>query len=189
LVKGKVCLLIVLVVVLVLSLAASALAVPMTRMYRATLVELNGSGVTGKAEITLLPQGMVKVHVEAFGLVPGKKHEQNIHGFRSGAPSRIPPADTGAYSDGITSLEEALVYTGPALLELSPFVRANPSGFIEFTRVYRGSDVKPLDLGDVSLSNRVIMLQGGYTPAMYYGPSYDPTLPVAAGKIAGPFLR
>lgn len=187
--KRKVFLLIVLVVVLVFSLAASAFAVPVVRTYRATLVELNGSGVTGTAEITLLPLGMVKVKVEAFGLVPGKKHAQNIHGFRSGAPAMIPPPDAGAYSDGITSLEEALAYTGRVLLELAPFVRANPSGFQQFTRVYRGEDVKPLDLGDVSLSNRVIMIQGGYTPATYYGPAYDPTLPVAAGKIAGPFMK
>jgi hypothetical protein len=188
-VKGKVFLLIALVVVLVLALAASAFAVPMTRTYRATLVELNGSGVTGMAEITLLPQGMVRVKVEAHGLAPGKRHEQDIYGFRSGAPSMIPPADTGAYSDGITSLEEALAYTGRVLLELTPYPRANPSGFQEFTRVYRGAEVKHLDLGDVPLNNRVIMILGGYMPSTYYGPSYDPTLPVAAGKIAGPFLR
>ena len=45
--KGKVLLLICLVVVLVLSLAASAFAVPQNYVYKADLVELNGSGVTG----------------------------------------------------------------------------------------------------------------------------------------------
>ena len=189
--KSKILLLIGLVAMLVLSLASSALAVPMVRTYRATLVELNGSGVTGTAEITMLPAGNFRVKVSAYGLEPGKRHEQHIHGFANGKPAMVPPPDENVYGDGITSFEEALAYTGPVLLPLTPYVRANPSGFQEFTRMYRGSELKALDLDDVSLTNRVIMLHGGYLPAVYayYGEVYEPTLPVAAGEIVGPYMK
>ena len=190
-VKGKILVLSGLVAVLVLSLAASAVAVPMIRTYRATLVELNGSGVTGTAEITMLPMGNFRVKVSAYGLEPGKRHEQHIHGFANGKRATVPPPDQGIYGDGITSLEEALAYTGPVLLPLTPYARANPSGFQEFTRMYRGSDLDDLDLDEVPLTNRVIMLHGGYMPAVYayYGEIYDPMLPVAAGQIVGPYMR
>jgi len=190
-VKGKILLLGVLITVLVLSLASSAFAVPMVRTYRATLVELNGSGVTGTAEITMLPMGNFRVKVSAYGLEPGKRHEQAIRGFANGKQATVPPPDQGIYGDGITSLEEALAYTGPVLLPLTPYVRANPSGFQEFTRMYRGSELDDLDLDEVSLRSRVIMLQGGYLPAVYayYGEIYEPTLPIAAGEIVGPYTR
>lgn len=173
------------------TVVASALAVPVTRTYRAALVELNGSGVTGSAEITMLPAGNFRVKVSAYGLVPGKVHEQHIHGFRNGKVAVVPPPDTTPYGDGVTSLEEALVFTGPVLLPLTPYARANPMGFQEFTRVYRGSALADLDLEDIPVTSRVIMLHGGYRPApyAYAGQKYDPLLPVAAGRIVGPFVK
>ena len=80
-------------------------------------------------------------------------------------------------------------YTGPVLLPLTPYVRANPSGFQEFTRVYRGDALDALDFEDVSLTDRVIMLHGGYLPATYYEDGYDKMLPVAAAEIDGPFFK
>ncbi len=174
-----------------MTLVASAFAVPVTRTYRAALVELNGSGVTGSAEITLLPAGNFRVKVSAYGLVPGRVHEQHIHGFRNGKVAVVPPPDTAPYGDGVTSLEEALAFTGPVLLPLTPYARANPMGFQEFTRIYRGAVLDALDLENVPLTSRVVMLHGGYRPApyAYAGQVYDPLLPVAAGRIVGPFSK
>jgi hypothetical protein len=187
-VKGKILLLACLVVVLVLSVVASAFAVPMIRTYRGDLVALNGSGVAGTVELVILPPNKVRVKVSAWGLVPDIMHGVHVHGFRNGDPATVPPPDN-MYGDGITTLEEAIVYTGPSLLACRPFPRANPSGFIEFTRMYRNEELDGLALTDVSLADRVVMLRGGFLPATYYGAAWDPTLPVAVADLDGPFMQ
>lgn len=189
--KARLLLVIALVAVVFATVVASASAVPMTRVYHATLVELNGSGVTGTAQFTQLANGNFKVRVWADGLVPFRVHSQHIRGFEDGSPAMVPPPDDGPYSDGIISLEEAAVYTGPSLLALKPYVRASGIGSQRFTQVYRGAELSRLNLEGVPLSSRVVMLQGGYLPAIYsyYGNLYDVNLPVAAGQIVGPFTQ
>jgi hypothetical protein len=187
-VKGKILLLTTLVVVLVLSLAASASAVTMKKMYRAQLVELNGSGVVGTVELTILPQNQLRVKVFASGFVPDIMHGLHIHGFADGTPSTMPPPEDMIYGDGITYLKEAILYTGPSLLQCKPVPRADCYGVIEYTRVFRSAEIADLDLKNVPLSNRAVMLRGGFVPATYYGPAYEQTLPVAVGLFVGPFM-
>lgn len=186
--KGKILLLTCLVVVLVLSVVATASAVPVPRTYRADLVELNGSGVVGTAELVMLPQNQLRVSVWAWGLVPDIMHGLHVHGFNNGAPATIPPPDT-MYGDGVIYLDEATAYTGPSLLACRPFPRADSSGYVEFTRVYRGDELKDLKLDKVSLAKRAIMLRGGFIPATYYGPAFVQTLPVAVGLFDGPYMQ
>lgn len=186
--KGKILLLTGLVVILVLSLAASASAVPMKRTYRAQLVELNGSGVVGTAELTMLPQNQLRVKVFASGLVPDIMHGLHIHGFENGDPSTLPPPEDLIYGDGITYLKEAILYTGPSLLHCKPAPRADCYGLVEYTRVFRGAEIADLNLGEVPLSNRAVMLRGGFLPATYYGPAFEQTLPVAVGLVTGPYM-
>jgi hypothetical protein len=187
-VKGKIVLLTCLVVVLVLSVAATAFAVPMNRTFRADLVELNGSGVVGTAEVVMLPQNQLRVRVWAWGLVPDIMHGLHVHGFKNGDPATIPPPDN-MYGDGIISLDDATVYTGPSLLACRPFPRADCDGYVEYTRVFRGDDLKELQLDKVSLAKRAIMLRGGFIPATYYGPAFVQTLPVAVGLLDGPYMQ
>ena len=59
---------------------------------------------------------------------------------------------------------------------------------MEFTRVYRGDELKDLKLDKVSLAKRAVMLRGGFIPATYYGPAFVQTLPVAVGLLDGPFI-
>ncbi len=187
--KGKVLLLMCLAVVLVLATATSAFAAAQVTSYRADLVELNGSGVTGNAVISILPTGNLKVQVFAWGLVPCKSHAQAIYGFENGDQSTVPTPPVGPYTDGFIRYADALVSTGPPLLKLKPYVYADSTGYQAFTKVYmvRTSVIAPLDLANVSLTKRVIMLHGGYLPGVYTD-VYCPRLPVAAAQIYGPFI-
>jgi hypothetical protein len=185
-VKGKVFLTLVLVVVLLLTVTASAFARGgNVSTYRASLVELNGSGVTGMVAITMLP-GQLKVSVWAYGTVPRKPHQQHIHGFADGSQATVPPPEADTNGDGFVSLAEAVPYSGPVLLALTPYRSAKRAGFIVFTRVYRGADLAKLNLGDVTINRRVVMIHGGYWAPVYGTMEYDEMLPVAAGRIVGP---
>jgi hypothetical protein len=189
-VKGKVFLTFALVVILALTLTASAFARggSPAKTYRANLITLNGSGVTGQVSIQLLPLEQMKVMVWAYGLAPRKAHMQALLGFKNGSQSVVPPPAADTSGDGYISFAEALPFTGPVLLDLTRasdvFPAAKKSGMLVFTWVYRGKDVlKDLDLGGVPLTKRVFMIQGGFR-APAYGPAvYDPTLPVAAARL------
>ena len=51
--------------------------------YSTRLDELNGSGVTGRAKVTLEDEA-ISVTLNATGLVPGKVHPAHIHGQLTG---------------------------------------------------------------------------------------------------------
>jgi hypothetical protein len=182
-VKGKVFLVILLVIVLMLTLTASAFAKGgnVTR-YRASLQSLNGSDVTGMVVLTKIP-GQLKISVWAVGLVPAKQHAQHVHGFLSGAQSQVPGAAQDTNGDGYVSLTEAVAVTGPVLLDVGPYPWSKKAGFVVFTRVYRGSELAKLSLDGNSLTKRVFMIHGGYWSPIYGEEMYEPTLPVAAGRI------
>ena len=183
--KGKVFLTFALVVILALTLTASAFArggAP-AKTYRANLLGLNGSGVSGQVSITMLGNGQLKVMVWAYGLAPRKAHAQELLGFANGSQSIVPPPAADTSGDGYISFAEALPFTGPVLLDLTPYPAAKKSGMLVFTWVYRGGELKALDVNQVSLTKRVFMIQGGFR-APAYGPAvYDPTLPVAAARL------
>ena len=61
-----------LTLLLVVLVTAVATAVPPAGKHiNATLVTMGGSGVTGKVELTQMPQGGTLIHVTAHGLHPG----------------------------------------------------------------------------------------------------------------------
>lgn len=181
--KGKLFLTILLVVVLVLMLTTSAFAKGgnVTR-YRASLQSLNGSDVTGMVVMTKIP-GQLKVSVWAVGLVPAKQHAQHIHGFLSGAQAMVPGAAQDTDGNGFITLAEAVAVTGPVLLDVGPYPWTKKAGFTVFTRVYRGSELAKLSLDGNSLTKRVFMMHGGFWSPVYGEEMYEPTLPVAAGRI------
>ena len=182
--KGKVFLTFALVVILALTLTASALAKggKAPQVYRANLIALNGSGVSGQVTVEVLPGNLVTVTLSARGLVRREVHMQHILGFANGSQSIVPPPTADTNGDGYISFAEALPFTGPMLLDLTPYPAGTKNSKIEFTHTYRMPAIKALDLNQVPLSKRAIMIQGGFRAAVYGRPVYDPTLPVAAAR-------
>lgn len=190
--KGKVFLTILLVVVLMLTVTASAFAKGgnIVKSYRGSLVALNGSGVTGQVSITMLGNQQLKVSVWAYGLVSRRVHMQGLYGFADGTPAMVPPLTADTSGDGFISIDEAMAFTGPMLLDLVPHPVAKKSGRVEFTWVYRGAALKALNFVDgVPLNQRVFMIQGGFWTPTYGTMVYDKLLPVAAARIVGPSAK
>lgn len=144
------------------------------KMYTAELTELNGSDVTGTAEL-VLEGNELTVIINAMNLVPDMVHPQHIHGFQEdNRNAKCPPASADSDGDGLVELGEGLPFYGPVLLPLQPFPTA-PDGMISFVQTYNVSD---LDFSVTPLQNRVIVLHG-----MYVDGEYVATLPVACGQI------
>lgn len=141
------------------------------KMYTVDIAPLNGSGVSGTAELTLVGDQLT-VKVYATGLEPNMVHPQHIHGFiENNRNSTCPPASADEDGDGLVELGEGLPFYGPVLLSLTPFPTA-PDGTISFEMTYT------VDSSITPLQNRVIVLHG-----MTVEGEYVATLPVACGQI------
>ena len=140
--------------------------------YRADLGSLNNSGATGTATLTL-DEGMLTVHIEASGMVPGVAHAQHIHGHTDSPRAAVcPPPAADTNNDGMISVPEGVPFYGAILLPLTEFPVADADGMIDYTETFEYTG----DLGQ--LQKRVIVLHGGN----FMG-EYIPSLPVACGKI------
>ena len=141
------------------------------KTYTVDIAPLNGSGVSGTAELTLMGDQLT-VRVYATGLEPDMLHPQHIHGFtENNRNSTCPPASADMNGDGLVDLGEGLPFYGPVLLPLTPFPTA-PDGTIDFEMTYT------VDSSITPLQNRVIVLHG-----MTVEGEYVATLPVACGQI------
>lgn len=141
------------------------------KMYTVDLAPLNGSGVSGTAELTLVGDQLT-VRVYATGLEPNSLHPQHIHGFMDDNRNAVcPPASADQNGDGLVDLNEGAPFYGPVLLSLTPFPTA-PDGTISYEQTFTVDDsITPLQ-------NRVIVLHG-----MTVDGEYVATLPVACGQI------
>lgn len=146
-------------------------------VYVAQLDPLNNSGVHGTAFFVL--QGRVLwSFTTASGLTLDQVHMQHIHGFASGANATCPPLSADTDDDGIISLVEGLPFYGPVLVPLTPYPTASSAGMFVYAHVFRGMQLKPLRLGSVGLTHRVVVVHG-----MMVNGTYDMTVPVACGEI------
>ena len=94
---------------LVLAAASALLCLPMSAAadttVKAKLVEVNGSGASGTATLTALPDGGLKVVIHSEGLVPGVFHPQHIHGTGHGGHFMCPTQKNDSDGDGFNTKE------------------------------------------------------------------------------------
>jgi hypothetical protein len=96
---------------LILAAASALLCLPMSAAadttVKAKLVEVNGSGASGTATLTALPDGGLKVVIRSQGLVPGVFHPQHIHGTGHGGHFTCPTLkEDDSDGDGFITNEE-----------------------------------------------------------------------------------
>lgn len=132
--------------------------------YRATVTELNGSGVAGEATIDVDGDN-ITVTLTARGLEPGVKHPAHIHGFRTDSASELPTSTAGEMT-----VEMVEGYIGQILLVLEPTVAADAQGNLTLSNRFENVGyVYPLD-------RRAIVIHG-----LIVNGEYDFELPVAVG--------
>ncbi|MDH3215059.1 MAG: hypothetical protein OEN01_02055 [Candidatus Krumholzibacteria bacterium] len=142
-------------------------------MYVADLVPLNGSGVSGMAELTV-EDGMLMVTIHATGLEPNRNHPQHIHGFDLPRNATCPDMSADTDGDGLISVGEGLPFYGPVLLPLTPF-STTPTGALDYTATFTDlSALEPVS----TLQNRTIVLHGRTVNSDYVA-----SLPIACGQI------
>lgn len=139
--------------------------------YKANLQPLNRSGVTGKAELTLVGDQLT-VEIEAMGLEPNMTHAQHIHGFADNRNASCPNPTADTNGNHIVEFAEGLPYYGPVILPLTPF-STTPAGKLEYKATFT---VDPSQFNP--LENRTIVLHG-----MTVDGTYVPSLPVACAQI------
>lgn len=193
-------------IISILAFTFSAATVHAERIFTSDITPLNGSGVSGSAEL-VLNGDCLTVTIQATGLEPGRPHPQHIHGRFDAAGTPIdsvkptPARDTDG--DGFIELAEGLPDYGPVLISLtSPpggavanFPTA-PEGTINFTQTYNlndsltfnagfsKEDIFPLDFRELILHGLTVPAVGAGTPGEVDGTAgYKAVLPVASGLI------
>ncbi|MCP9201360.1 hypothetical protein MKO06_15730 [Gramella sp. GC03-9] len=138
------------------------------KTYTVNFGELNGSGVSGMAEL-VLDGANLTVRISASGLEPGA-HAQHIHGFvEDKRNSKCPPESADTDGNGLISVAEGAPFYGGILLSLTPFPEADENGDLEYEMTFEDvtKDLTPLQ-------NKAIVL---------HGMDGMPFLPVACGQI------
>lgn len=160
-----------------------------TKMYSVDFTALNGSGVSGSAELYLVGDQLT-VTVNATGLEPNMVHPQHIHGFTENKRnSKCPTSAADTNDDGLIDLVEGLPSYGGVLLELyvpvDEFPVADANGALTYERTFTLGETEFTEEGELisesdlsPLQNRTIVLHG-----MTVDGEYIATLPVACGQI------
>lgn len=159
------------------------------KKYTVDFTALNGSGVTGSADLSLMGDKLT-VKVNATGLEPNVVHPQHIHGFTGNkGNSTCPTSADDTNGDGLIDLVEGLPSYGGVLLELyvpiDQFPVADANGILTYERTFTLGETEFAEEGELisqsdlsPLQNRTIVLHG-----MTVNGKYVATLPVACGQI------
>ncbi len=154
------------------------------KYYTAELSELNNSGVSGTAELTLMGNELT-VKITATGLEDGL-HPQHIHGFSdNNKNSKCPPASADDDGDGFVELGEGLPFYGAPLLFLQPFPNTT-DGTIDFEETYTltiDTSLTPLQNNSIVLHGMTAELTQVVDDEIVVVNEYIATLPVACGQI------
>jgi hypothetical protein len=103
--------------------------------YSIELAELNGSGASGVAVLTLAEDGSLTVNVEAQGMVPIQPHAQHVHGDSSlERDFSCPTPDADADGDGIVNTVEGIPSYGEIHIALTTEGDATPASGLAVDR-------------------------------------------------------
>lgn len=103
---------------------------------KARLVELNGSGASGTAVLTVMNDGGLKVVIHSTGLVPGQPHPQHIHGSAGGHHFMCPTLKANdTDGDGVLTNEEASGEYGTIFMALTTRGGATPKDGLDVARM------------------------------------------------------
>lgn len=151
---------------------------PQVQKYSVTLNQLNNSGASGVANISV-ENNKITVEVEATGMVPNQVHPQHIHGLEDNAKSTCPSASADTDGDGIVSIPEGAPFYGGVLLPLEDFPSADANGNISYTKTFTLGENGVLTAAELgTLENRAIVLHGLNNDGTYVA-----TIPVACGQV------
>lgn len=147
--------------------------------YTAELSEINDSGASGTATVTVQGDEMM-VNVIAQGMTPEQAHPQHIHGLDNGNENATcPPASADADEDGIITIPEGAPFYGEVILALEDFPMADANGNINYQKTFMlGEGETPTEEELANLENRVIVLHG-----INNDDSYTATIPAACGEL------
>jgi hypothetical protein len=167
--------------------------------YSIELGELNGSGGSGVAVLTLAEDGSLTVNVEAQGMVPDQPHAQHVHGDSSlERDFTCPTPDADVDGDGIINTVEgipsygeihiALTTEGDATpasgLAVDRFPVADADGNVSYERVFKATELPDgtaTAVRNLHVVTHGIDVNGNGEYDMAAGPSeLDPTLPQEA---------
>lgn len=180
--------------------------------YFANLIDLNGLGASGQAQLTLDDTAnTLTVNIQASGLDPNVIHVQHIHGRvdAMGNPldSMTPTAANDTDGDGFIELAEGVPAYGPILLALSSPAGLDPlgteggfptapDGTIDFSFTYDLNDpsifaagftvdqLLPLVLREIVIHGAILAQGDGSNGGEADGTAgFKATLPVLAGEI------
>ena len=134
--------------------------------YRAVLDDINGSGASGTATLTLSGRTLT-TRIQATGLGTGGAHLGHIHGLvdkNRAIASRCPGAAEDTDGDGFIELLEGVPVYGPILID---FMNVDPDldGNVDFTtttQLAQNADVIPLN-------KRHVVVHGQNVPAVGAG--------------------
>lgn len=104
--------------------------------YSITIDQLNDSGASGSAVITLEDNGDLSVKVEASGMVPNQPHAQHIHGSTDlDQDFTCPGPDADEDGDGIVSTAEGLPAYGDIHISLTTEGDSTPDSGLAVDRM------------------------------------------------------
>ena len=130
------------------TLPAAAASVNHSKEYSVNLQPLNGSGVTGTAQVKL-EDTTLTVRFDAMGLLPNKVHDAHIHGMLSGAPANCPTMVQDTNGDGYVSVFEGAPAYGPIKVSLSaPITAPGPNPITALFAPYAGIDSNSFQSSD-----------------------------------------
>jgi hypothetical protein len=103
---------------------------------KARMVELNGSGASGTAVLTVTNDGGLQVVIHSTGLVPGQPHPQHIHGSAGGHHFMCPTLKANdTDGDGVLTNEEASGEYGTIFMALTTRGGATPQDGLDVARM------------------------------------------------------
>ena len=190
----KVGMLLVLVVVMSAALASVAFAhggggANHKQQFRAQLNELNDSGASGQAKLTLHGRQLT-TKINSNGLSANLPHAQHIHG-EDEAKNECPPASADKDDDSLVSTLEGLPFYGPIRvsfttsgdtspnsgLALDRFPTANDGGSFEYERTFRIPANVKANMGELHIVQHGVDLNGN---GVYDGPNSALGVPLEA---------